>query len=101
MLFADNGHRLAKAFAGDLDDACILGTSTWGVMGGLENRIPSGSSSDHPPLNMVGSGVRLTPQAAPPLPEQGVLGEVRWVDAGTSSALWVKTSRGWKKSELV
>ncbi|MGO8791725.1 MAG: hypothetical protein ACLQVL_30655 [Terriglobia bacterium] len=101
VLFADNGHRLAKAFAGDLDDACILGTSTWGVMGGLENRIPSGSSSDHPPLNMVGSGVRLTPQAAPPLPEQGVLGEVRWVDAGTSSALWVKTSRGWKKSELV
>jgi len=49
----------------------------------------------------VGSGVRLTPQAMPPLPEQGVLGELRWVDDGTASGLWVKSARGWKKSVLV
>jgi hypothetical protein len=42
----------------------------------------------------------LTPQAKPPLPEQGEVGEVRWVDDGMSSALWVKTPRGWKRSEL-
>jgi hypothetical protein len=101
VLFADKEHRLANAFTGDMEGACVLGTSSWGVVGGLENRIPSGSSVDHPPLNIAGSGVRLTPQAAPPLPEQGVLGELRWVDDGTASALWVKTSRGWKKSELV
>jgi hypothetical protein len=101
VVFADKEHRLAKAFAGDLEGACILGTSTWGVLGGLENRIPSGSSVDHPLLNMVGSGVRLTPQAMPPLPEQGVLGELRWVDDGTASGLWVKSARGWKKSVLV
>jgi hypothetical protein len=29
------------------------------------------------------------------------LGEIRWVENGDSSALWVKTSKGWKKSELV
>lgn len=101
VLFADKEHRLAEAFAGDLEGACILGTSTWGVLGGLENRIPSGGSVDHPPLNMVGSGVRLTPHARPPLPEEGVLGELRWVDDGTSSGLWVKSARGWKKSLLV
>ncbi len=101
VLFADKEHRLANAFAGDLEGACILGTSSWGVVGGLENCVPSGSSSDHPPLNMVGSGIRLTPQATPPSPEQGVPGELRWVDDGTSSALYVKTTRGWKKSELV
>jgi hypothetical protein len=32
---------------------------------------------------------------------EGDLEEVRWVDDGSSSALWVKTKRGWKKSELV
>jgi hypothetical protein len=101
VLFADKEHRLANAFAGDLEGACILGTSAWGVMGGLENCIPSGTSIDHPPLNLTGSGVRLTPQAMPPLPEQGVPGELRWVDDGTASGLWVKTTRGWKKSELV
>jgi len=101
VLFADKEHRLANAFAGDLEGACILGTSAWGVMGGLENCIPSGTSIDHPPLNLTGSGVRLTPQAMPPLPEQGVQGELRWVDDGTASGLWVKTTRGWKKSELV
>jgi hypothetical protein len=99
-LFADKGHGLAKAFDGDLEGACILGTSTWGVLGGLENRIPSGDSTN-PPLNLAGTGFRLTPQARPPLPEQGELGEVRWVDDGETSALWVKTARGWKKSELV
>jgi hypothetical protein len=101
VLFADKEHRRANAFAGDLEGACILGTSAWGVMGGLENCIPSGTSIDHPPLNLTGSGVRLTPQAMPPLPEQGVLGELRWVDDGTASGLWVKTTRGWKKSELL
>ncbi|MDR3678142.1 MAG: hypothetical protein P4N24_21855 [Acidobacteriota bacterium] len=101
VLFGNNEHRLAEAFSGELDGACILGTSSWGVVGGLENRIPSGSSVDYPPLNIVGSGVRLTPQATPPLSDQGVVGELRWVDDGTASALWVKTARGWKKSELV
>lgn len=101
VLVADKGHRLAKAFAGDMDGSCILGTSVRGVVRGLENRIPSGSSVDHPALNLAGSGVRLTQQATPPLPEQGDLGEVRWVDDGTASALWVKTTGGWKKSELV
>jgi hypothetical protein len=102
VLFADKGHRLAKAFSGDLEGACILGNSVMdNVMGGLENRIPSGSSVDHPPLNLVGGRVRLTQQETPPSPEEGDLGEVRWVDDGTASALWVKTPRGWKKSDLV
>jgi hypothetical protein len=54
-----------------------------------------------PELNLAGSGVRLTPLPSPPLPGQGVLGELRWVDNGAVSALWVKTTRGWKKSELL
>ena len=70
-------------------------------MDGFENRIPSGSSSEHPPLNLAGSGVRLTQQKMPPVSGQGELGEVRWVDDGKVSALWVKTTGGWKRSELL
>ncbi len=99
-LFADKEHRLAKAFDGDLEGACILGTSTRNVVGGLENRIPSGSSAEQPALNLPGSGVRLTRQIASPLPAQGELGEMRWVDDGKVSALWIKTTTGWKKSQL-
>jgi len=101
VLFADKEHGLAKAFEGDLEGATILGTSTFGVVdGGFENRIPSGDTSG-PPLHLAGTGFRLTRQTAPPSAEQGMLGEVRWVDDGTSSALWVKTTAGWKKSELL
>ena len=99
-LFADKEHRLAKAFDGDLEGACILGTSTRNVVGGLENCIPSGSSAEQPALNLAGSGVRLPRQTVNPLPEQGGLGELRWVDDGQASALWIKTTTGWKKSQL-
>ena len=100
-LFADNGHRLAKAFDGDLEGACILGTTApGGVAAGLENRIPSGDGSA-PPLNFSGSGFRLTPQTKAPSLEEGQPGEVRWVDDGTTCALWVKASSGWKKSQLL
>jgi hypothetical protein len=98
-LFAEEEHRLGKAFDGELEGACILGTSTWGVVDGLENQIPSGDSTN-PPLNVAGTGLRLTQQTKPPLPKQGELGEVRWVDDGEASALWVKTARGWKQSKL-
>jgi len=98
--FADKDHLLRRAFDGDLEGACILGSSGWNVTGGFENRIPSGTSLDHPPLTLAGNGLRLTPQPTPPAPDQGETGEIRWVDDGSSSALWVKTPRGWKKSEL-
>ncbi|GHT23785.1 hypothetical protein FACS189419_08190 [Planctomycetales bacterium] len=108
MLFANNGHRLAKAFDGDLEGATIIATSSSRVVGGLENRIPSGETAaegidggvQYPPLHLSGSGFRLTQQTAAPLPEQGLVGEIRWVDDGESSALWVKTTKGWKKSQL-
>ena len=100
VLFADPAHRLAKAFDGDLEGACILGTTTLGgVMGGLQNRIPSGDS-DNPPLKLAGSGFCLTQQKNSPAATEGELGEIRWVDDGASTALWVKTSTGWKRSEL-
>jgi hypothetical protein len=41
VLFANPEHRLAKAFAGDLDCACILGTSDCGI-GGLGEPYPVG-----------------------------------------------------------
>ena len=100
VIFADKDHKLAKAFDGDLEGACILGTSFRGVVGGLENRIPSGNSAEHPSLNIAGGGIRLERQTSSPLPTDGELGEVRWVDDGTSSALWVKTTAGWKRSQL-
>ena len=101
VLFAAKDHRLAKAFAGSLEGACILGTSGQNVVAGMENRIPSGSIQESPALNLAGGAFRLTPQNKPPLPAEGESGEVRWVDDGAVSALWVKTPRGWKKSELV
>jgi hypothetical protein len=100
-IYARDNHRLAKEFDGDLEGACILGTSTLGdVDGGLQNQIPSGDSTT-PPLNLAGTGFRLSPQQQQPQSQDGTLGEVRWVDNGDSSALWVKTSKGWKKCELV
>jgi hypothetical protein len=48
-LFAHDQHRLAKAFDGDLEGACILGTTTpGGVLARFENRIPSGDASAPP-----------------------------------------------------
>src|ERR1035438_3305777 len=68
-LFADDKHRLAKAFDGELEGACILGTTTMGgVLGGLENRIPSGDTTS-PPLTLAGTGFRLTQQTKQPLPD--------------------------------
>lgn len=94
--FAKEGHRLAKAFDGNLGGATILGSGGWGVLGGLENHLPAGA----PALNVPGGALKLTPQTAAPDSEQGELGEVRWMDDGQTSALWVKTSSGWKKSAL-
>ena len=100
-IFADDQHRLAKEFDGDLEGSCILATTTLGgVDRGIENRIPSGDSAA-PPLHLAGAGFRLTRQEQQPQSQDGTLGEIRWVDNGQSSALWVKTSNGWKKSELV
>jgi hypothetical protein len=99
-LFAAEQHRLAKAFDGNLEGACILGTTYSGVTGGMENQIPSGDPSS-PALHLSGTGFRLTPQPIAPTVADGELGEIRWVENGDSSALWVKTSKGWKKSELV
>jgi hypothetical protein len=101
VLFAAKGHTLAKAFDGDMEGATILATTGWDFHGGCENRLPSGDNVNRPPLNLAGAGIRLTPQPKPPTPDQGQVGEVRWVDDGDSSALWVKTSKGWKKSPLV
>lgn len=112
-LYGRTEHRLAKAFDGNLAGATILGTSAWWVVDGLENRIPSGESSspdprgrlegsfEYPPLTLAGSGFRLTQQTKPPSPGEGILGEVRWVDDGNTSALWIKTPKGWKKSQLI
>jgi hypothetical protein len=108
VLFANEGHRLAKAFEGDLEGSTIIGTSTWRTLDGLENRLPSGevASDDinggyqYPPLHLSGTGFRLTQQTSVPLPADGLIGEVRWIDDGKNSALWVKTSQGWKRSQL-
>jgi hypothetical protein len=108
VLFANEGHRLAKAFDGDLEGSTIIGTSTWRTLDGLENRLPSGEAASddinggyqYPPLHLSGTGFRLTQQTSAPLPADGLIGEVRWIDDGKSSALWVKTSQGWKKSKL-
>ena len=102
--FADKEHTLAKAYDGNLDAATILGDNARGtvVHGGLECRIPSGGggADPMPPLTVTGSSFRLSPQAHPPAPEQGQVGEVMWVDEGDTAALYVKTSRGWKKAKL-
>lgn len=98
-LFADKKHRLAKAFDGDLEGACILGNSTRDVLGGMENLIPA-DSAGHPALNLAGGALRLARQTAAPLPAEGEPGEVRWVEDGATSALWVKTTTGWKKAQL-
>ena len=100
-LFANKGHTLAKAFDGDLEGATILATTGYNFLGGFENRLPSGDTANRPPLTLAGTGIRLTPQPKAPSAEEGQPGEVRWVDDGENPALWIKTSKGWKKSSLV
>lgn len=112
-LYGRSEHKLAKGFDGNLKGATILGTSAWWVVDGLENRIPSGESAgedprgrkegsfEYPLLEIAGAGFRLTQQTKMPSPEEGKLGEIRWVDDGITSALCVRTTKGWKKSELV
>jgi hypothetical protein len=95
-----DGTTRAHSKSGSLEGACILGTTYSGVTGGMENQIPSGDLSS-PVLHFSGTGLRLTQQAAEPTAQEGELGEVRWVEDDDNSALWVKTSKGWKKSALV
>lgn len=101
VVFSNKDHRLAKVFDGNLEGACILATTGWDSLGGYENRLPSGDNASRPPLTLSGTGFRLTPQAKPPAAAEGQPGEVRWVDDGENPALWIKTSKGWKKSPLV
>ncbi len=102
--FADKGHTLGKAYDGDLDSACILGDTFRGevVRGGMECRIPSGGGGANPlpPLTIAGTSLRLAPQAQPPSPDQGQVGEVMWVDGSAGAALYIKTSQGWKRARL-
>jgi len=44
--------------------------------------------------------LRLTPQAHPPATDQGEIGEIRWVDDGESSVLYLKSAQGWKRAIL-
>lgn len=110
-IYAEKEHRLGKAFDGDLSSSCILGTRYANVLGGMENRVTSGESIPtenkkiagpitYPCLNLGGSGVRLERNPRAPGAEEGDLGEVRLVEDNQGSALWVKTSRGWKASKL-
>jgi hypothetical protein len=101
--FAHPDHKLAKAFDGNLEGACILGESYRDnvVLGGKECRIPSGGvASPRPLLTVAGQGPRLMPRAKPPEPAEGDLGELAWVDGGAASGLYVKTSEGWKRARL-
>jgi hypothetical protein len=109
VLFAAEGHRLAKAFEGNLEGSTIIGTSTWRTLDGLQNRIASGEcipddekkDGYHSPLAFGGKGLRLTPQTRAPSPEEGVPGEIRLFDDGKRSpVLYIKTPVGWKKSTL-
>ncbi|MGI6099050.1 MAG: hypothetical protein ACOYD3_04720 [Kiritimatiellia bacterium] len=102
--FADPGHKLAKAFDGNLAGATILGESYRDnvVLGGRECRIPSGDDNGRqPPLNVAGpAGLRLTPRATPPEAAEGEPGEIVWVDGGAATGLYIKTSEGWKRARL-
>ncbi len=104
VFFADAGHTLGKAYDGNLDAACILGDAAAAhvVHGGRENRIPSGAggASWIPPLTLAGTGLRLTPQPHPPAADEGEPGEIRWVEDGEASALYLKTARGWKRARF-
>ena len=102
--FAAPGHKLAKAFDGNLAGATILGESYRDnvVLGGRECRIPSGDDNGRqPPLNVAGpAGLRLTPRATPPEAAEGEPGEIVWVDGGAATGLYIKTSEGWKRARL-
>ncbi|MBN8215850.1 MAG: hypothetical protein J0L75_04370, partial [Spirochaetes bacterium] len=110
-VWADEGHRLGKAFDGDLSSQTILGTRYANVLAGAENRIASGEDTPselpkikgpirYPSLQVGGGGLRLAPAAKAPTPEEGELGELRWIEEGSNSALWVKTGKGWKSAKL-
>ena len=102
--FAAQEHTLAKAYDGDLEGACILGETYRGgvVHGGKETRVPSGGGGAHPlpPFTIAGNRLHMSPQLASPVPDQGEVGDVVWVDDDTAPALYVKTSKGWCRATL-
>ena len=102
--FANREHTLAKAYDGYLDTACILGETYRGgvVHGGRETRIPSGDGGEHPlaPLNVAGSSLRLAPRAQAPAADEGAVGDIAWVEQDDAAVLYLKTSRGWKQTQL-
>jgi hypothetical protein len=101
--FANQEHTLAKAYDGNLEGATILGETyrEGAVHGGRETRIPSDSAERSlPPLQIAGDSLRLMPRDTAPKADQGKVGEIVWVDGDGESALYVKTSTGWKRARL-
>lgn len=101
---AQGGHRLAAAFAGNLDSACIVGNSyDPNVAAGRIAQLPSGGGglSAMPVAAFSGVGLRLPVQPTIPTPTDGELGELRLCQSpGGSEALYVKTTSGWQRTQL-
>ncbi len=102
--FATAEQTLAKGYDGYLADATILGdVYPQGVVhGGKECRIPSqnGDLNHFPPVHVTGPSLRLDARPSPPTPEEGRVGEIAWVDQSGNEAIFIKTSRGWMRTEL-
>ncbi len=90
---------------GSLEGATIIGT--------LYNRyVPrelqinqfasgNGGAAWQPVVGFSGQGVRLdAPCPTAPQPDEGDLGEVRWMNSSEGTSLFLKTSTGWKRCRM-
>ncbi len=53
-----------------------------------------------PPAHVAGPSLRLDASAAAPMPDEGSVGDIAWVDEQGNEALFIKTSRGWLRARL-
>ncbi len=95
----------SKVFDGSLEGATILGTlHNPHVPREIQvNQFTSGGGglSWQPVVGFAGEGVRLpAPAAQLPTPEEGQLGELRWIVQDQQAALLLKTPAGWQRLTL-
>jgi hypothetical protein len=98
---AQEGHRILKAFDGNLEAACIVGNSyAETVSGGLVCQVPSGGGGASPMPIAAIAGDRLNLAQPIDSPEGGLVGDLAWSEDARGTVLWLKTPSGWKRARL-
>lgn len=99
------GQPFRKVFDGALEACTVVGTlyNRHVQREELVNQFASGGGGAawQPVVGFTGQGLRLPePCTAPPRPDEGQTGELRWMVANGQATLYLKTPQGWRRCRL-